>query len=446
MSRAILWFRLNLRLHDNEALIQAVKSNPKALFPVFTIDPHYAVKVRVGIRRWQFLLETLEDLDKSLRSIGSRLIVCRGNPMELFPQLVTEWSITHLFMMSENQGGWSVERDASLCDMMEKLGVKTLITEGHNLYSLTKIVELNKGKPPLTYTSFLSVIKKLPQPAASAPAPTELPPVDQPCLNGSLKDVMLDTTVGDHVNHRDPINVEQREVMFKRMAGPNGNFDVPKIIEFGFQTLPIEDQSPHRGGETEALKRLTAYMAQKDKVAKFEKPKTSPAAFNPADTTVLSPYLKFGALSCRLFYHNIMEIYLQKLKHSQPPVSLLGQLLWRDFYYVIAYHTPNYHKMQGNSVCLQIDWWCREGSVDPENETATKNLVAWSEARTGYPWIDAIMTQLRKEGWIHHLARHSTACFLTRGDLFISWERGAEVFEELLLDHDPALISAIGFG
>ena len=36
---------------------------------------------------------------------------------------------------------------------------------------------------------------------------------------------------------------------------------------------------------------------------------------------------------------------------------------------------------------------------------------------------------VRLEGWIHHLARHSVACFLTRGQCFISWERGAEVFD-----------------
>jgi hypothetical protein len=35
---------------------------------------------------------------------------------------------------------------------------------------------------------------------------------------------------------------------------------------------------------------------------------------------------------------------------------------------------------------------------------------------------------------MHHLARHSVACFLTRGDLYLSWEDGQEVFEELLLD------------
>ena len=63
-------------------------------------------------------------------------------------------------------------------------------------------------------------------------------------------------------------------------------------------------------------------------------------------------------------------------------------------------------------------------------------LAAWKESRTGYPFIDAIMTQLRETGWIHHLARHSVACFLTRGDLWQSWEKGAAVFEEHLIDAD----------
>lgn len=44
------------------------------------------------------------------------------------------------------------------------------------------------------------------------------------------------------------------------------------------------------------------------------------------------------------------------------------------------------------------------------------------------------MRQLREWGWMHHLARHSVACFLTRGDLYISWEEGMAVFEELLID------------
>lgn len=48
------------------------------------------------------------------------------------------------------------------------------------------------------------------------------------------------------------------------------------------------------------------------------------------------------------------------------------------------------------------------------------------------------MRQLRLEGWIHHLGRHAVACFLTRGGCYIDWERGAEVFEEWLIDHEVA--------
>lgn len=64
------------------------------------------------------------------------------------------------------------------------------------------------------------------------------------------------------------------------------------------------------------------------------------------------------------------------------------------------------------------------------------NLRGHVQGQTGFPWIDAIMTQLQEEGWIHHLARHAVACFLTRGDLWISWEEGMKVFEELCLDAD----------
>ena len=49
-------------------------------------------------------------------------------------------------------------------------------------------------------------------------------------------------------------------------------------------------------------------------------------------------------------------MYKEKKQHSQPPVSLLGQLLWREFYYTAAAHTPNYHQKEGNAICKQIPW------------------------------------------------------------------------------------------
>ena len=50
--------------------------------------------------------------------------------------------------------------------------------------------------------------------------------------------------------------------------------------------------------------------------------------------------------------------------------------------------------------------------------------------------IDALMCQLWQQGWMHHLAGHSVACFLTRGDLWCSWEAGQAVFDKYLIDAD----------
>lgn len=99
--------------------------------------------------------------------------------------------------------------------------------------------------------------------------------------------------------------------------------------------------------------------------------------------------------------------------------------MWREHNYLTGYSTPNFDQMIGNPVARQIPW-----DDDP------RLLEAWTKSQTGYPFIDAIMTQLRETGWIHHLARHAVACFLTRGDLWQSWEKGANVFEHYLIDAD----------
>ena len=161
---------------------------------------------------------------------------------------------------------------------------------------------------------------------------------------------------------------------------------VPSMTELGY---PAEEVAGllklFPGGETAALKRMREKMADTDWVVEFEKPKTSPTA-RPAKpaTTVLSPYLKFGCLSPRLFYHKLKEIEKGALAKgvpiSKPPVSLEGQLLWREFFYLNGHGTPNYDKAAHNPRCRKIPW---------DNDEAL--LRAWTEGKTGYPWIDACM-------------------------------------------------------
>lgn len=288
---------------------------------------------------------------------------------------------------------YAVRRDDEIEAVAKDKGISVVVEKSHTIYDYDEIVKKNAGKAPLTYNSFVNL-------ASSCEI---VSPLDPPC--------------------KLPTNC---------VPAPDSNekkdpqcYDPPTLDEL---KVDAKDLGPHKfpGGETEALLRMEAHLKRTEYICSFEKPNTSPNSLEPS-TTVLSPYLKFGCLSSRLFFKRLNEVLAGK-KHSQPPVSLVGQLLWRELYYCAASATPNFDKMKGNPICIQIPW-----------QTNPKHLEAWSHGRTGYPFIDAVMRQLRQEGWIHHLARHAVACFLTRGDLWISWEEGQKVFEELLLDADWAL-------
>ena len=49
-----------------------------------------------------------------------------------------------------------------------------------------------------------------------------------------------------------------------------------------------------------------------------------------------------------------VQVEREKKQHTIPPTSLVGQLLWREFFYAAGAGTPNYDRMEGNPVCKQV--------------------------------------------------------------------------------------------
>ena len=68
----VLWFRRDLRLSDNESLTLAAADNAEVL-PCFIIDPWFYTWSDVGKARVKFLFESLENLDRNLKQLGSKL-------------------------------------------------------------------------------------------------------------------------------------------------------------------------------------------------------------------------------------------------------------------------------------------------------------------------------------------------------------------------------------
>ncbi|XP_048521261.1 cryptochrome-1 [Dendroctonus ponderosae] len=386
-KHAVHWFRKGLRLHDNPSLREGLKG-ATTFRCVFVLDPWFASSSNVGINKWRFLLQCLDDLDRSLKKLDSRLFVIRGQPADALPKLFREWGTTAL-TFEEDPEPFGRVRDHNITTLCKEMGITVDQKDSHTLYQLQNIIDRNGGKAPLTYHQFLAIIARM------GPPPQPEPSV---------------TTHSVHNAHT-PLSDDHDE-----------KYGVPTLQELGFD---IEGLNPPvwQGGETEALTRLERHLERKAWVASFGRPKMTPQSLLPSQTG-LSPYLRFGCLSTRLFYYQLTDLY-KKIKKAFPPLSLHGQLLWREFFYCAATKNPNFDKMLGNPICVQIPW-----------DKNAEALAKWANGQTGFPWIDAIMTQLRQEGWIHHLARHAVACFLTRGDLWISWEEGMKVFEELLLDAD----------
>eukprot|EP00283_Hemiselmis_rufescens_P020428 CAMPEP_0173453714 /NCGR_PEP_ID=MMETSP1357-20121228/51137_1 /TAXON_ID=77926 /ORGANISM="Hemiselmis rufescens, Strain PCC563" /LENGTH=534 /DNA_ID=CAMNT_0014420687 /DNA_START=123 /DNA_END=1727 /DNA_ORIENTATION=+ len=396
-ARTLYWFRKAIRLHDNPSLAKAVQG-ASHLHPVFCLD-HSSMTggategCKPSGNRMRFLLESLSDLDESLRALGSGLQVVTGEPEGELKRLCEELKVERIAWERETEPT-GLARDSRVEAMARAAGIEVVTEVGHTLVDTRLLLAEAAGKPSITYSTFQQHFSHVVHrnPISITPTPTSLPPTIASISAG-----------------------------------------VPTMSDVGYQDA--DATTPLRGGEKLALERMNRYLARQEWICKFEKPSTSPCEtdMNERSTTVLSPYLAVGSLSCRVFYEGLKKVYKAGGTHSQPPVSLEGQMLWREFYYVCSAYTPNYDKMQGNPICRQIPWG--------ETSHHDNMLEAWQEARTGYPWIDACMTQLKQEGHIHHLARHAVACFLTRGDLWVSWEKGALWFESQLLDADWALNS-----
>ena len=93
MSVNIVWLRRDLRISDNPALLAASKSgNP--LLPIFILDQETE---RLGAAfKWRLGL-SLEKLDESLRKLGTRLVLFRGEPLEVLRKLVTTYKAKKIF-------------------------------------------------------------------------------------------------------------------------------------------------------------------------------------------------------------------------------------------------------------------------------------------------------------------------------------------------------------
>jgi deoxyribodipyrimidine photo-lyase len=106
----------------------------------------------------------------------------------------------------------------------------------------------------------------------------------------------------------------------------------------------------------------------------------------------------------------------------------LKELVWREFAYHLAHHTP---RILDNN-------WRQEWNNFPWNTNdKDEKVILWQQGRTGIPFVDAAMRELYVTGRMHNRGRMIVASFLTK-HLMTHWKIGLKWFENCLIDWDPA--------
>ncbi len=386
--RAIVWFRNDLRLHDNEALINALRMADEVI-PVYVFDERIFLGTsRFGFRktgkfRTKFIIESIHDLRANLRHLGSDLVVRTGKPEEILSDLArstqSSWVICNRERTREE-----VEVQDALEHMLWESGVELIYTRGKMLYHTQDLPTPVQHTPDI-FSQFRKDNENITPVRPPLPTPTSLPALPTPLPPG----------------------------------------DIP-----GLQDFDYEDFEPHpnaalvfKGGETEGLKRLKHYLWDTDAIATYKQ--TRNGLIGPDYSSKLSPWLAQGCLSPKQIYAEIKR-YEQERTANESTYWLFFELLWRDFFRLIGKKYHNRIFLKGGTQNKPLKHL--------RNNTEMAQL--WIKGQTGIPFIDANMREIEATGWMSNRGRQNVASFLVR-DLKVNWQMGAEYFESQLLDYDP---------
>ena len=379
-SRAVVWFRRDLRVADHPALLAALDAADQVV-PAFVVDRTLLDGRPSGPNRRAFLHGALQALARDLEALGGRLLVLEGDPAAVVPALAREAAAGAVYCSLEHTP-YARRRDAAV--------ERALRADGRVLHALPGLylsdfdeVRKTDGGPFRVYSPFARAAK-----AAAwddpLPAPARVPVPD--------------------------------ELVGGRLGPAPGGFDLDGAVE-----LTPPDPAV-------ALQRLRWFVD--NRIDGYGRGRNQLAADG---TSRLSPYLRFGLVSPRQVAAAVAadpgaggreRRTAEHPRRAGDRGTFVNELLWRDFYAYVLYHQPEsaWKHMRPEFARFQFE-------DDPDG------LAAWRDGRTGYPLVDAGMRQLTGQGWVHNRARMVVASFLTK-HLLVDWREGARFFLRHLMDGD----------
>jgi deoxyribodipyrimidine photo-lyase len=374
MKSVLFWFRRDLRVADNAGLYRALESGGR-VYCTFIFDRDILDKLpSTSDRRVEFIWESLQEVHQRLVANGGGLIVRHASAKSEIPKLAVALGVDAVYTNTDYEPS-AIVRDRAVAAELNKHSIGFEAFKDTVVFEKSEVLTL-AGKPFSVFTPYKNAWLKKVSDADLKPFPSEqlldrLAPIDSPPA-------------------------------------------MPSLASMGFETTNIK--SILTCGMSGAAQLRDDFI---DRMVDYKDTRDFPAV---KGVSYLSTHNRFGTISIR----ELATIaHTETLRRTNLGAQTwLAELIWRDFYFQILWHSPHAAVSAYKPEYDRLNW-----------ENDKELFAAWCEARTGYPIIDAAMRQLNQTGYMHNRLRMIVASFLTK-DLLIDWRWGEKYFADNLNDFD----------
>ena len=382
-QKGLVWFRNDLRIHDNESLSTAMKENDSVI-AIYCFDPRHFEDTKYGFKktekfRAKFLVESVVALKQNLKNLNISLLVYHQKPEDCIPAIIIQNEISSVYFQEE----WTAEEMVVSENIRAQVSNSVAFRSSYNqfLFHLDDI-PFDIESVPNVFTQFRNKCEKLAKVRAEfsvQPLPTD--------------NYVINETV------------------------------IPTIENLGFTDFIVDSRTafPFGGGEDEAIKRMQNYFWETKKLSVY---KVTRNGLIGADfSSKFSPWLANGSISAKTIYWEILK-YEQQIEKNDSTYWLIFELIWRDYFKYISLKNGNSIFKIGGILGKDYDWKNNKYAINK-----------WINGTTEEPFVNANMIELQQTGWMSNRGRQNVGSYFAK-NLLLDWRIGAAYFEAMLIDYD----------
>lgn len=331
--RTLVWFRRDLRLLDNAAVLEACSHGDETC-AVFVFDSTILATLPADDARFPFIHQAVADIKAALQAKGGDLLVLHGDPQQCIPALAQTLGCQRVVACRDYEP-YARQRDAAVAAALASQGRELVLCKDQVIFECDEILT-GQGRPYTVFTPYMRAWRKAFQPHQAMPLPA-------------------------HNDHR-------------WLAGPDRHRHLPSLAELGFGEAGITSAAkPGREAGLALLQRFARKLPHYKTLRDYP---------GEAGVSGLSVHLRFGTISIR------EAVTLALSQQNEGAECWLNELIWREFYQQLLWHFPNvagesfkpeYRQLQFPGETAWFEAWCEGRTGYPIVDAAMRQLN-----QTGY--------------------------------------------------------------